>query len=344
MTRRGWLLFAAMCVIWGIPYLLIRIAVRDLTPGTLVFARTAIGGLVLLPLALTRGGYGPVLRRWRALVAFTALEVAGPWLLLGSAERHLTSSLAGLLVAATPLVGVLVARLLGTGDRVNFSRAVGLVLGIVGVAMLVGLDFGQLSVGPLLEVLGVAVGYSVAPVILDRRLADLPSIPVVSAALLLCALGYLPYAIAHAPAHLSGEVFGSVLVLGLVCTATAFVVFFALIAAIGPARATVITYVNPAVAVLLGVALLGERFTLGMGVGFPLILAGSVLAARKAAVPEIAVAEPVGPALCEEPDRRPDSVAQSSVTEPAGVANVADSTPVSSSSGGDHATSMPSRG
>ena len=348
MTRRGWLLFAAMCVIWGIPYLLIRIAVRDLTPGTLVFARTAIGGLVLLPLALSRGGYAPVLRRWRALVVFTALEIAGPWLLLGSAEKHLSSSLAGLLVAATPLVGVLLARLLGTDDRVNASRAAGLVLGIVGVAMLVGLDFGQLSVGPLLEVLGVAVGYSVAPVILVRKLADLPSIPVVSAALLLCSLGYLPYALTHVPAHLSGEVVGSVLVLGLVCTATAFVVFFALIAVIGPARATVITYVNPAVAVLLGVLLLGERFTLGIGIGFPLILAGSVLAARKAAVLEPAVAEPVSPALCDEqPDEQRDGrvgAGQSRVIEPAGVAKVADSTPVSSSSGGDHSTSIPSRG
>ncbi|HEY2167187.1 MAG TPA: DMT family transporter [Jatrophihabitantaceae bacterium] len=340
MTRRSWLLFAAMCVIWGIPYLLIRIAVRDLTPGTLVFARTAIGGLVLLPLALTRGGFGPVLRRWRPLVAFTALELAGPWLMLGSAEERLSSSLAGLLVAATPLVGVIVARLLRVDDRVNLSRAVGLVLGIVGVAMLVGLDVGQLSAGPLLEVLGVVIGYAVAPVILDRKLSDLPSIPVVSAALLLCALAYLPYAVLRPPAHLSGEVVGSVAVLGLVCTATAFVVFFALIASIGPARATVITYVNPAVAVLLGVGLLGEHFTLGMGVGFPLILAGSVLAARKAAVREPAVAEPVAPALA---DPAPPAV-QSSRTSPPGVLNTAESTPVSSSIGGDHSTSIPSSG
>src|SRR5882724_10898682 len=100
MTRKSWLIFAAMCVIWGIPYLLIRVAVRDVSPGTLVFARTAIGGLILLPLALTRGGFGPVLRRWRPLVAFTVIELAVPWLLLGSAEKQLSSSLSGLLVAA----------------------------------------------------------------------------------------------------------------------------------------------------------------------------------------------------------------------------------------------------
>ena len=103
MTRRSWALFAAMCVIWGIPYLLIRVAVRDVEPGTLVFLRTAIGGLVLLPLALTRGGFGPVLRRWAPLLAFTVLEVAVPWLLLSDAEQHLSSSLTGLLIAAVPL-------------------------------------------------------------------------------------------------------------------------------------------------------------------------------------------------------------------------------------------------
>jgi drug/metabolite transporter (DMT)-like permease len=335
MTRRSWSLFAAMCVIWGIPYLLIRVAVRDVAPGTLVFARTAIGGVILLPLALSRGGFRPVLRRWRPLVAFTVIELAVPWLFLGNAEKHLTSSLTGLLVAAVPLVGVLVARLFGADDRVDTSRGIGLILGLTGVGMLVGLDFGQLSIGPLLELLAVVVGYAVAPVIMSRRLADLPSIPVVSASLLLCSIGYLPYAITHPPAHLHGKAVASIIVLGLVCTALAFVVFFALINDIGPARATVITYVNPAVAVLLGVALLGERFTLGMGLGFPLILAGSVLAARTSASRESAVAEPVPTALGDVQSRR---------TSPDGVPKTAAITPVSSSIGGDHSTAMPSNG
>lgn len=339
MTRRSWALFAAMCVIWGIPYLLIRVAVRDIAPGTVVFGRTAVGGLILLPLVLSRGGFGPVLRRWRPLLAFTVIEIAGPWLLLGSAEKHLTSSLTGLLVAAVPLIGVLVARVLGVDDRVDLLRAGGLLLGIVGVAMLVGLDFGQLSIGPLLEVLAVAVGYAVAPVIMMRRLADLPSIPVISAALLLCAVGYLPYAIANPPSHLPGEAVASIATLGVVCTALAFVLFFALIAAIGPQRATVITYVNPAVAVLLGIGLLGEHFTLGIGIGFPLILAGSVLAARTSGVREAAVAEPVATALCDATGGD-----QSSRTSPAVVANTAAITPVSSSMGGAHSTEMPSSG
>ncbi|MCU1659005.1 MAG: protein of unknown function transrane [Pseudonocardiales bacterium] len=341
MTRRSWGLFAAMCVIWGIPYLLIRVAVRDVSPGTLVFARTAIGGLILLPLALTRGGFGPVLRRWRPLVAFTVIELAVPWLLLGSAEKQLSSSLSGLLVAAVPLIGVLVARVSGSDDHVDLSRGAGLLLGLVGVAMLVGLDIGSIHVASLFEMLAVVIGYAIAPVVMARRLADLPSIPVVSASLLLCAIGYLPYAAFNPPTHLSGHAIASIGVLGVVCTAVAFVVFFALINDIGPARATVITYVNPAVAVLFGIVLLGEPFTLGMGVGFPLILAGSVLAARRSTVREAAVAEPVAVAVRDVAVR---DAAQSMRTTPPAVSNTAATTPVSSSDGSSQSTSIPSSG
>jgi drug/metabolite transporter (DMT)-like permease len=299
VTRRAWTLFAAMCVIWGIPYLLIRVAVRQIDPGTLVFARTAVGGLILLPLAVRGGGYAQVLLRWRPLVAFSVIELAVPWLVLGDAERRLSSSLSGLLVAAVPLVGVLVARIARSDDRGGgVLRYAGLLFGFAGVALLVGLDLGHVSTRPLLEMLLVVVGYAVAPVIMARRLSDLPSIPVVSAALLLVAAGYLPYAATHVPDHVGAKALWSVITLGLVCTALAFVLFFALIAAIGPSRATVITYVNPAVAVLLGIALLGEKLTLGIVLGFPLILIGSVLAARHAA-PEAAVAVPEA-AVCEE--------------------------------------------
>jgi drug/metabolite transporter (DMT)-like permease len=285
MSRKSWLLFAAMCVIWGIPYLLIRVAVRDLSPSALVFARTAIGGLVLLPVALRSGGFraafAPVMQRWRPLVAFTVIEVAIPWLMLSDAETKLSSSLTGLLVAAVPLAGVIVVAVVGGGEKMDGARLTGLLLGVVGVASLVGLDLGQLKVFPLIEVAVVVVGYAVAPVIMARKLADLPSVPVVAASLLLTAVAYLPAAVIQRPHHLQGNTIASVLALGVICTALAFVVFFALIGEIGPARATVITYVNPAVAVLLGVLFLNEKFTVGMAVGFPLILAGSVLAARR---------------------------------------------------------------
>jgi drug/metabolite transporter (DMT)-like permease len=347
MTRRSWALFAAMCVIWGVPYLLIRVAVRDFSPGTLVFARTAIGGLVLLPFALTSGGFGPVLQRWRWLLAFTVIEIGVPWLMLSDAERVLSSSLSGLLVAAVPLVGVVVARLAGVDERGGGAlRYLGLLSGLAGVVFLLGLDVGQARVGALVEMALVVIGYAVAPVIMARRLSDLPSIPVVAASLLLTAIGYLPYAVLHWPTSISADVAWSVAGLGVICTAVAFVLFFALIAAIGPARATVITYVNPAVAVLLGVLLLDEDFTLGIAIGFPLILLGSVLAARRVRVaPETAGCEPGVPevVLAEAVVLPAEPAAQSTRTSPRGVSNTAAISPVSPS-GDSHSTSMPSKG
>lgn len=342
MTRRSWILFAAMCLIWGVPYLLIRVAVRDFSPGTLVFVRTGIGGLVLLPFAFRQGGFGPVLRRWRPLLAFTLIELAIPWLLLSDAERVLSSSLSGLLVAAVPLVGVVVARVSGSDEHGGGTlRYVGLLLGLAGVVLLLGLDVGQVRAGALLEMAVVAIGYAVAPVILSRRLADLPSIPVVTASLLVTAVAYAPYAAVNWPASVDAKVAWSVIVLGIVCTAIAFVVFFALIAAIGPARATVITYVNPAVAVLLGVVLLDERFTLGIAIGFPLILIGSVLAARRTAVAEGLVPESV---LADTVTPDVTDVDQSMRTSPPGVSNTAATSPVSPSKGDSQSTSTPSSG
>ncbi len=340
MSRRAWTLFAAMCLIWGIPYLLIRIAVRDISPGTLVFLRTGVGGLILLPFALRAGGFGQVLRRWRPLLAFSVIEMAIPWLFLSDAERHLPSSLTGLLVAAVPLVGVVVARLTRAEERADAMQLVGLLVGLGGVAMLVGLDFGHIHATALLEVLVVVIGYAVAPVIMARRLADLSSIPVVCASLVLVALGYLPYALARWPRRVDAEVNGSVAALAVVCTALAFVLFFALISAIGPARATVITYVNPAVAVLFGVTLLGEDFTLGTAVGFPLILVGSVLGARRRGARVAGVSEA---AMCE-PVTTDRTGAQSTRTAPDAVSKTAATTPEPSSCGSSQSTSTSSSG
>ena len=279
-----------MCVIWGIPYLLIRVAVRELSPGTLVFARTAPAALLLLPLAVRRGALRPVLRRWRWVVVFAVVELAIPWLLLSGAERHLTSSTAGLLIAAVPLIAAVGYRFAGM-EALGRRRATGLVIGFAGVAALVGLDFGSLDPGALAAVAVVAVGYAAGPLIVATKLPDLPSLGVVGTAMALTALAYAPWAATHRPAHLSPEVVASVILLTLVCSALAFLLFFELIAEVGPERSTVITYVNPAVAIVLGVALLGEPFTVGLAVGFPLIVAGSVLAT--AATPAL---EPSGPA------------------------------------------------
>jgi drug/metabolite transporter (DMT)-like permease len=295
MTRRGALLFAAMCVIWGIPYLLIRVAVRELAPVTLVFLRTAIGALLLTPVAAFRGELRPLLRHWRPLLAYTAVEVAIPWVLLARAETKLTSSLTGLLIAAVPLVGALIVTLTGDRERLGGRRWLGLLVGIAGVAAIVGLNLGQINVLALVEIGFVAVGYAVGPIILSRSMTDLPAYGVVAASLLISAIVYAPFAAANWPAKVpSAHVLESVVGLAVLCTAVAFLVFFALIAEVGPVRATVITYINPAVAAALGVTLLNEHLTTGMLLGFALVLAGCVLATGRSpeAIQPEAIAEP----------------------------------------------------
>ena len=281
MSRRGWLLFAAMSVLWGIPYLLIKVAVEDLTPATLVFLRCGIGAVILLPYAWARGHLRSLRGHFGAVLAFTLLELTVPWLLLADAEQSLSSSTAGLLVAAVPLVAAVVSRLAGVDDRLDAKRLVGLLVGLAGVAVLLGLDVrGDLDAALKMGV--VVLGYGTAPVVASRFLSTVPALGVTAVGLAVTALVYLPFAVRDAPSAMpAGEVVGSVVVLALACTALALVLFFALIAEVGPNRALVITFVNPAVAVVLGVLLLDEPFTLGMLLAFPLILGGCLLATRR---------------------------------------------------------------
>lgn len=282
MTKRGWTLFLSMCVIWGLPYLFIRIAVEHVSPGGLVFLRCALASLVLLPLALVRREVRAVLSRWAPLVLFAVVEIMIPWVLLGHAEQRISSSLAGLLVAAVPLFGALAFLLTPHAEKFSLTQVAGLVLGFVGVTSLVGLDLGHLELLPIAEMLGVAVCYAAGPVILARWLADLPGLGVMACALTLTTVVFTPFGLAETPTDLPLEAWTSIVVLALVCTALAFVLFLQLIAEAGPTRSTVITYVNPAVALTLGVLLLDEEITIGMVVGFPLILLGSVVAAGAA--------------------------------------------------------------
>jgi drug/metabolite transporter (DMT)-like permease len=277
-----------MCVIWGIPYLLIRVAVREVTPATLVFLRTGISTLILLPLAVHRDELRPILARWRLVAVFAVIEIAVPWVLLSSAERRVSSSLAALLIAATPFVGVALALASGM-ERFDNRRLAGLGVGLVGVAAIVGLDLEHTSGVGLVEMAGVVVCYATGPWLLARYLSELPSLGVIASSLALAALIYAPIAAFQLPSSLpSGRVIASIATLALVCTALAFVLFFELIAEGGPVRSNLITYVNPAVAAILGVLVLDERFTVGMGVGFVLVLAGSVLAAGRTRQPVVA--------------------------------------------------------
>jgi drug/metabolite transporter (DMT)-like permease len=272
-----------MCVIWGVPYLMIRVAVRELSPSMLVLLRTGIAAAMLLPIAAARGELRPLLPRWRPLVLFSAVEIAIPWLFLARAEQRITSSLAGLLIAAVPLVGAAVSAATGGDEGLGGRRLVGLLVGLVGVAALVGLDVGTVSALAVAEIAIVVVCYATGPILLARTLEGAPPLGTVAASLAIAAVAYVPAAaIAPPDAWPSGRVVASVAGLAVLCTAIAFLLFFALIAEVGPVRATVITYVNPAVAAVLGVLVLDEAFTTGMGVGFALVLAGSVLATSRA--------------------------------------------------------------
>jgi drug/metabolite transporter (DMT)-like permease len=280
VTRRGWLLFLALGVIWGVPYFFIKIAVRELSPALLVFVRTAGGAAILVPFAAWRGELVPVLRRWRTVVAFAVVEMGVPWFLLFGAERHVSSSLAALLIATVPLFAAVVAWTTRS-DRLDGRRVAGLALGFGGVAVLVGFDLGHSDGLAALALGGVSLGYAMGPWIVARYLADLPSLGVVAGALTVCALVYVPAAVAQVPGRrLSGSVVLSTVALTLLCTVVAFVCFFALIAEVGAMRTTLITYVNPAVAVLVGVGALGEHFGASNALGFVLILAGCGAATR----------------------------------------------------------------
>src|SRR5215510_5580181 len=276
MTRRGWLLFAALGLLWGMPYLLIRIAVGTIDPLVVAGSRTLIGALLLLPVALHRNALVAAFRNWKWLVAFTLIEITVPWLLLGHAETRLNSSTAGLLIAVVPLFAAVIVTRLGH-ERLEARRLLGLGLGFAGVALLVGLDIHFSDLLAVAATIVVALCYAIGPIIIDRKLKDVPAIGVIAASLILATLIYAPFAPFLWPAEVTAPAVWSVVGLGVLCTAGAFLVFFALIAEVGPARATVITYVNPAVAIVLGALVLSEPLTTGMMIGFPLVILGSYL-------------------------------------------------------------------
>jgi drug/metabolite transporter (DMT)-like permease len=282
MTRRGWILFIVLGLLWGMPYLLIRIAVGTIDPLVVAGSRTLIGALLLLPVALHRNALGAAFRNWKWLLAFTLIEISVPWVLLGHAETRLTSSTAGLLIAIVPLFAAIIVSRLGH-ERLEPRRMLGLGVGFAGVALLVGLDIHFSDLLAVLATIVVSLCYAIGPIIIDRKLNNVPAIGVITASLILATLIYLPFAPFLWPTEFNASAVWSVAGLGVLCTAAAFMIFFALIAEVGPARATVITYVNPAVAIVLGALVLNEPLTTGMMIGFPLVILGSYLGTTRSA-------------------------------------------------------------
>lgn len=281
MTRRAWLAFAAMSVLWGVSYLLIKIAVRGGLPAPdVAWLRVAIAAVVLMALARRAGVLGSLRGRGRWLLAYAVAEISIPFPLIAAGEVHLASSLAAIIIAAVPLIGAVLALRFDHSERPTPVRAVGLAIGFAGVVALVGIDVAGNSaelVGAL-AVLVAAVGYSIGPMLVKHRMGGLDPRALMGGSLSLAAIILAPFAAVDTPARApSAGAWAAVITLGLACTALAFVVFTVLIREAGTSRATVITYVNPVIALALGVTLESERPGAGAIVGLVLILAGSWL-------------------------------------------------------------------
>lgn len=267
-----------MAVLWGIPYLLIRVAVRQLDPGVLVLARTGPASLLLVPFVTHQRAWPSLLKNLKWIAIFGVTEFGVPWYLMATSERHITSSLTSLIICAVPLFSVVMLRFTSAHEPIGPRRLAGLMAGAAGVLLLVGLDLKGGSITWIALMLIVCVGYSIGPIILATKLREVTGAALVCGATGVVALAWIPYDVVHWPTHVSGETWSSVSVLSVFCTAGAFLVFFELIKEAGSSRSVVVVYSNTALAVILGVIGLHEPFTIGIAVGFPLIVLGSYLA------------------------------------------------------------------
>lgn len=288
MSRRALLLFLIAGTAWGMPYLFIRVAVQDFSTPTIIFSRVLVGALVLIPLAIHRKVLTPALKAWPWVLAYAALEMIGPWYLITEAERTINSGLAGLLVATVPFFGLLIGYFyMGDKSLGHPKTLAGLIIGFAGLILLIGIDAfsGDISLPHVGMIILAAIGYAVAPTVANHKMPNVSGIAVNGVAMAMVTVFYgvpamfsLPKEIATTP---SIESWGSLLGLGVICSAIAFVAFFSLVREIGVPRASLVTYMNMGVAVVLGIIFLQEPITTGILIGFPLVIVGSYYATRK---------------------------------------------------------------
>jgi len=282
---RGWMVFAALGVIWGLPYFFIKLAVQEVSPLVLAFCRVAMASAVLLPIAWRRGTLRSLSRHKAAIVAFALAEFAVPFTAISLGERWISSSVTGILIAMVPLSIALIQRFFGVSEALGLWRITGLSLGFAGVAALLG-------TGPIANPLGWAgvacmllatLGYAIGPLIIQRHFSELDSTGPLAASLGVASVVLLIPAACDLPVHLPSTLaLVSIVVLGLICTALAMLLMFYLVRHAGASRAAVITYINPVVATLLGVLVLREPLGVGGAIAFATILLGSWLATRGA--------------------------------------------------------------
>ena len=287
MSRKALLLFLGTGLAWGLPYFFIQIALEDFSSYSIIFIRVLIGAVIMVPLALNSGALKIALKHWQWVLFFAVMEMVIPWWLITEAGRHISSGLTALLIATVPMFGVVVASLLGDKSIRNPKTLIGMVVGFVGVVALVGIDSIQGIVDPIwvgAVILG-SIGYAIAPAVIAYKIGFVPTTGVISLSMVFVAIAYLVPAITQLPLEIANtpsvDSWLALLGLGAICSALAFVLFFALIKEIGAPRATLIVYINTLVALLLGVVFLSEPITPGLLIGLPLVLVGSWLAGQK---------------------------------------------------------------
>ena len=283
MDRRNWILLLALAALWGASYLFIKIGLDDLSPAGIVFARTSLAALVLLPFAIRSGGMTPLWRRAPAIALLAAVQVAGPFLLISAGEQHIPSSLAGILVASAPIFTAILAIWLDQAERLSTNGVIGVVIGILGVALLLGVEVEGSGLGGGLMVVLASVGYALGGFGLKRYFTGYQPLALVAGTMTASAIMTLPLFLIDTPSHVGLDTVGAMAALGLGGTGIAFVIYYTLNHAIGPTRTSLVAYVAPVFAVVYGVTLLDENFGFGTAIGIVLIIGGSWLAAKSPA-------------------------------------------------------------
>ena len=288
MSRRAYFHFAVSGLFWGIPYLLMKVAVADIPPAVIVCGRVLIGAAILIPIAIHQKVLMDAIRGWRYVLPYAIFEMMIPWILITNAEKKISSGLAGLLIATVPIWSTIFASMSGDKTVWHSKRLVGMLVGFIGLIGLVGYESIIGSSDPLsiAMMLVAAISYSYAVNTISQKLPDVSGIAINGLAMVITSIAYAPLMIVQFPevSTVSTESAVSLLALGIFCTALAFISFFIVLKEIGPARASIGTYVNTAIAVVLGVLILSEPLTIGIMIGLPLVMIGSFLASRKPAV------------------------------------------------------------
>jgi drug/metabolite transporter (DMT)-like permease len=287
MSRRNLIFFLLAGFLWGIPYLFIKVAVDPqdgFSPAIVVFGRVLIGALVLIPIAICDKSFFGALKYWRFIAVYALFEMVGPWILIGTAEQKISSGLAGLLVSSVPIFSTLIASAYGDKSVWQPKRLFGIAIGFLGVFLLVGIESLTGSSDPIsiLMVIAASIGYAFAVIYITRKMPDGSGIAINGIAMVMTAVFYSPALFFFWPDRaVSNEAVYSLIALGVFSTGIAFALFFTVMAEIGPTRASLVTYMNTAFAVVLGVIILNEPLTVGIMVGLPLVLIGSYLSSRK---------------------------------------------------------------